>query len=89
MNHTMNLNPTARALFAAHAWLPGGWRRNVLLQWDETGTLRTVTADLPRVPEGVALAAGPVIPGMPNLHSHAFQRAMAGLDERERGTRCQ
>src|SRR5262249_56631341 len=26
-------------------------------------------------------AAGPVLPGMPNLHSHAFQRAMAGLTE--------
>ena len=26
-------------------------------------------------------AAGPVIPAMANLHSHAFQRAMAGLAE--------
>ena len=25
--------------------------------------------------------AGPLLPGMPNLHSHAFQRAMAGLAE--------
>ena len=25
-----------------------------------------------------------VLPGMPNLHSHAFQRAMAGLAERRR-----
>src|SRR5258705_9213577 len=25
---------------------------------------------------------GPVLPGRPNLHSHAFQRAMAGLTER-------
>ncbi|MEG9307963.1 formimidoylglutamate deiminase [Klebsiella pneumoniae] len=25
--------------------------------------------------------SGPVIPGMPNLHSHAFQRVMAGLAE--------
>ncbi|HEY4353503.1 MAG TPA: formimidoylglutamate deiminase, partial [Paraburkholderia sp.] len=24
---------------------------------------------------------GPIVPGMPNLHSHAFQRAMAGLTE--------
>jgi formimidoylglutamate deiminase len=29
----------------------------------------------------IARAAGPVLPGMPNLHSHAFQRAMAGLTE--------
>lgn len=27
--------------------------------------------------------AGLVVPGMPNLHSHAFQRAMVGLTERE------
>jgi formimidoylglutamate deiminase len=27
-------------------------------------------------------ALGPVLPGMPNVHSHAFQRAMAGLAER-------
>ncbi len=26
-------------------------------------------------------AAGPVLPGMPNLHSHAFQRGFAGLTE--------
>jgi len=25
--------------------------------------------------------SGPVVPGMPNLHSHAFQRVMAGLAE--------
>jgi formimidoylglutamate deiminase len=81
MNHTMTNHSTSRSLFAAHAYLPGGWRRNVLLQWDETGNLRTVTPDLAHAPEGVAHAAGPLLPGMPNLHSHAFQRAMAGLTE--------
>ena len=29
-------------------------------------------------PGGAERTAGPVLPGMPNLHSHAFQRAMAG-----------
>ena len=29
----------------------------------------------------VPRAAGPLIAGMPNLHSHAFQRAFAGLSE--------
>jgi formimidoylglutamate deiminase len=75
------MNSNSRALFAAHAWLPQGWRRNVLLEWDAAGTLQHVQADLPAAPEGVAQAAGPVMPGMPNLHSHAFQRAMAGLTE--------
>lgn len=81
MTQNMTSNPNSRALFAAHAYLPGGWRRNVLLEWDEAGTLRTVTPDLARAPDGVAHASGPLLPGMPNLHSHAFQRAMAGLTE--------
>ena len=67
-------------LFAADALLPEGWARDVLFEIGPDGSLSGVTAgavggDAPR-------AAGPVLPGMPNLHSHAFQRAMAGLTER-------
>jgi formimidoylglutamate deiminase len=72
---------TTQALFAEHAYLPDGWRRNVLLEWTSDGSLHRVTPDLPNAPQGVARASGPVMPGMPNLHSHAFQRAMAGLTE--------
>ena len=32
-------------------------------------------------PEGAELIAGLAVAGLPNLHSHAFQRAMAGLSE--------
>ena len=53
----------------------------MLLEWDANGTLTSVTPDTAAVPDGVQKAAGPVLPGMPNLHSHAFQRAMAGLTE--------
>ncbi|MEW9586073.1 formimidoylglutamate deiminase [Paraburkholderia sp. DGU8] len=70
-----------QALFAERAYLPDGWRRNVLLEWNAHGTLTTVTPDMPATPAGVRQAAGPVLPGMPNVHSHAFQRAMAGLTE--------
>ncbi|MFM0378685.1 formimidoylglutamate deiminase [Paraburkholderia strydomiana] len=70
-----------QSLFAEHAYLPGGWRRDVLLEWDIDGNLTTVEPDTRDVPASVARAAGPVMPGMPNLHSHAFQRAMAGLTE--------
>lgn len=70
----------AQALFAEHAYLPQGWRRNVLLQWNEQGMLEAVTPDA-ACEAGVARASGPLLPGMPNLHSHAFQRAMAGLAE--------
>ena len=34
-----------RSLFADHAYLPDGWRRNVLLEWDANGTLTSVTPD--------------------------------------------
>ncbi|WP_342345046.1 formimidoylglutamate deiminase [Pseudomonas baltica] len=68
------------SLFAHSALLPGGWQRNVLLSWNAAGDLTTVACDA--VPlAGTPVARGPVISGMPNLHSHTFQRAMAGLTE--------
>ncbi len=67
-------------IFAADALLPTGWARNVLIEWDGTGRIAQVTPGA-TAPAGVPTAAGPVIPGMPNLHSHAFQRAFAGLTE--------
>ena len=70
-----------QSLFAEYAYLPGGWRRNVLLEWNAGGMLTSVTPDSMPATAGMACAAGPVMPGMPNLHSHAFQRAMAGLTE--------
>ena len=70
----------ARRLFAADALLPSGWARNVVLEWDEAGCFSQVRVDA-EPPADTATAAGPVLPGMPNLHSHAFQRAFAGLTE--------
>lgn len=74
------MNAAHRAFFADHARLADGWRRDVLLEWDEGGKLVRVTPGS-AAPAGVERAKGPVMPGMPNLHSHAFQRAMAGLTE--------
>ncbi|PMS24641.1 formimidoylglutamate deiminase [Trinickia soli] len=80
--HSKELDVTTdrHALFAAHAYLPQGWRRDVLLEWNAAGLLTAVTADASPAAD-VACARGPIMPGMPNLHSHAFQRAMAGLAE--------
>lgn len=65
--------------FADHALLPTGWASQVLFEVDATGMLISV---LPNSSPGNAQRlAGPALPGMPNLHSHAFQRAMAGLAE--------
>lgn len=62
--------------FARDALLPGGWARNVLLSVDK-GEIVAVESGAAGPPP----LAGPVLPGMANLHSHAFQRAMAGLAE--------
>ena len=69
-----------QTLFAQDALLPSGWATNVLLQWNQQGQLTDVQANA-MPPPGVPQAPGPVLPGMPNLHSHAFQRAFAGLTE--------
>ena len=69
-----------RALFARRALLPEGWRRDVLLEWGAHGDLTRVEAQA-APPLGVA-RADYVLPGMVNLHSHAFQRALGGLTER-------
>src|SRR3954451_23187905 len=67
-------------LFAADALLPEGWAKNVLLTWNDAGQLTQVQSGAPR-PADTPTVRGPVIPGIPNLHSHAFQRAFAGLTE--------
>ena len=72
------------AFFAGLALLPGGWARNVRLDVDPSGVLSAVS---PAASEAGALRlAGPVLPGVCDLHSHAFQRAMAGLTERGSAT---
>lgn len=73
---------TAR-LFAARALLPEGWATDVLLEIDPAGAIARVMPGARD--DGAARAAGVLIPGMPNVHSHAFQRAMAGLAQ-SRGT---
>src|SRR4051812_47351626 len=66
-------------IFAEQALLPNGWARNVAIKIDRDGTITSVTPGASA--EGAQRAGGPVVPGMVNLHSHAFQRAMAGLTE--------
>ena len=62
--------------FAHEALLPQGWARDVVISVDK-GDIVGVAANS----RGGQKLGGPVLPGMANLHSHAFQRAMAGLTE--------
>jgi len=66
--------------FAEHAWLPMGFANGVTFATADTG-LKAVSAGDPR--DSAEPLGRYVLPGMPNLHSHAFQRAMAGLAERQ------
>jgi formimidoylglutamate deiminase len=70
------------AFFADSAFLPAGWARGVRLEITPAGDLATCE---PGKSDGAERLAGTVLPGMPNIHSHAFQRAMAGLTERAGG----
>ncbi|SCX70102.1 formimidoylglutamate deiminase [Pseudomonas sp. NFACC32-1] len=67
------------AFFAERALLPSGWANDVRLEVDAAGVLTHVQAGSHA--DGAERLGGPLLPGMPNLHSHAFQRAMAGLAE--------
>ena len=67
-------------LWAEAALLPDGFADAVRLEIDERGDLTAVRVGA--APAGAERLPGVVLPGMPNLHSHAFQRAMAGLAER-------
>lgn len=67
------------ALWCEQAWLVDGWRSNVRLSV-ENGRISAVEIDVKATPEDKRHAI--LLPGLPNLHSHAFQRGMAGLAER-------
>ncbi len=67
------------ALFAPSARLPEAWASNVRFEISDDGIIQAVTANASAA--DAELLSGPVIPGIANLHSHAFQRAMAGLAE--------
>jgi formimidoylglutamate deiminase len=71
------------ALFwAPQAWVNGRWQHGVCLEVDGRGHWSRITQDMHAAPDGATVLQGPVLPGMVNAHSHAFQRAFAGLSER-------
>lgn len=61
------------------ALLPDGWRKDVRVTC-AGGRIAKIQIGVPAAPEDERAAL--VVPGMGNLHSHAFQRGMAGLAER-------
>ncbi len=64
-------------IWAEQALLPEGWADGVRVELGADGRIASVSAGT--APQGQRV--GLLLPAMANLHSHAFQRAMAGLSE--------
>jgi len=65
-------------IFADTARLPTGWAKDVRITV-ETGIIRAVQPQ--SAPVAGDLRVDTLLPALPNLHSHSFQRAMAGMSE--------
>ena len=73
----------AKQFVAPQAWVQGAWAVDVLLEVAADGTWSTVQPGATAQQQAAATRLqGPVLPGVVNAHSHAFQRAIAGLTER-------
>ncbi|HTH67849.1 MAG TPA: formimidoylglutamate deiminase [Rhodanobacter sp.] len=73
----MSIHAAVRQFRAGQLWRADGWHTDAVLAVGADGRLCETADDA-----GEAIGHW-VLPGMPNLHSHAFQRAMAGLAERK------
>lgn len=78
-----------KIIHAAQALLPDGWAENVSVSIDDQGRIAGVhtaasTGDGPALISNSrdVTHTGILLPAAANLHSHAFQRAMAGLTEK-------
>ena len=66
------------AFWSTTALLPDGWGQNVRFTV-AAGRIASIVADTPAQPDDEIHQI--TVPGLANVHSHAFQRGMAGLAE--------
>ncbi len=69
----------SRSYFAKSVLLDTGWAKNVRITLSDDGFVGSILTDTQK--EDAELIRGILIPGMPNIHSHAFQRAFSGFLE--------
>jgi formimidoylglutamate deiminase len=67
-----------QTIHAAHALLADGWQADVLITMSGGG-ISAIASGVP-APAG-AMRVDAVLPAPGNVHSHCFQRAMAGMTE--------
>ncbi len=65
-------------IWAERALTGNGWQKDVRIAVGSDGRIASISPDSPA--EGLRVAV--LLPAPANVHSHAFQRAMAGLTER-------
>ncbi|MBB5770782.1 formiminoglutamate deiminase [Brevundimonas vesicularis] len=75
---TLQPQPVDRTLWFEAALLPDGWGRDVRIGISGRRIV-SLEVDVARSPADEG--GGVALPGVANVHSHAFQRAMAGLTE--------
>ncbi|MGA8259907.1 MAG: formimidoylglutamate deiminase [Arenicellales bacterium] len=68
-------------LFVKRALLPDGWASDVRVMIDDDGRIATVEKGALRGADDMDLGRRILLPAQCNLHSHAFQRMMAGMTE--------
>jgi formimidoylglutamate deiminase len=68
-------------LFAERSLLADGWARQVRVSLGEDGRIAAVETGAAAQPGDERLDGRILLPAPANLHSHAFQRAMAGMTE--------
>ncbi len=66
-------------IFARRALLPTGWAQAVAVEVDASGRIGSVAWGAE--PSAAQASVDILLPALSNLHSHTFQRAMAGLTE--------
>src|SRR3569833_4592520 len=62
------------------ALLPQGWAKGVRISANADGRIERIEEGSVRAEADERHAVG--VPGIPNVHSHAFERGLAGLTER-------
>jgi formimidoylglutamate deiminase len=72
-----------RKIWAERALISEVWQNNVRVTVDDAGHISSVEKDIQRAGlDAATQCCGILLPAPANIHSHAFQRAMAGMTER-------
>jgi formimidoylglutamate deiminase len=73
------MSEAMKSVFARKALTPNGWENDVLVRIDAEGRIASIVPESGAGSDAYVVDA--LLPAQANLHSHTFQRAMAGLCE--------